>query len=431
MEQKLIKNGMRKNILINFIVFLIIFFVFDFIIYNQVSNSLYNQIDEELLKSNQIQSNNPIRERKELLKDEENITKPEPINNREFDIGKEVSPRVIAIIRNSNNEIINSEQIGRFYEDYGENISFDKTNLNSIYTTEINGKYHYRCINYKVEQDDEILYIQLLANTDGEQQSLDNLVNVLIIGTTVLIIIALAASYLLSKRVMKPIIENYRKQTEFVQNASHELRTPLTIIQAQQELLLRDPNSKIIDNSESINQTLKETRRITKLIKELMELARADSNKVKLEKEETDINKLVKEIILPYSEYAKLQNKEIELDLKYNKNIKIDKSKISELLVILLDNAIKYTNEKDKIKIRTYQKDGKLNIEVADTGIGIKKEDMEHIFERFYRADKSHSKKIEGTGLGLSIAYTIVEMHNGSIKVKNNEPKGTIFIVKL
>lgn len=428
MEQKLIKNGMRKNIIINFIVFLVMFFIFDFIIYNQVSNSLYNQIDEELKKSNQIQT---IMKRIDKEEREENTINFIPKENKKDETGKNISPRIISITRNSNGEVINSEQIGRIYEDYGEYITFNKNNLNNIYTIEVNGQYSFRGINYKTEQDGEVVYIQLLANVDGEQQTLSNLTNMLVLGTSILIAIALIVSYALSKRVMKPIVENYRKQTEFVQNASHELRTPLTIIQAGQELLLRDPNSKIIDNSESINQTLKETRRMTKLIKELMDLARADSNKIKIEKVETDINKLIEEIVLPYEEYASMQQKEIDLDLSYNKLIKIDRNKINQLMVILLDNAIKYTNNGDKIVIKTYPKDGKLNIEVQDTGIGISEEDIPHIFDRFYRADKSHSKKIEGTGLGLSIASTIVEMHNGTIKVKNNEPKGTIFIVKL
>lgn len=428
MEQKLIKNGMRKNIIINFIVFLVMFFIFDFIIYNQVSNSLYNQIDEDLKKSNQIQT---IVQRIDKEEREENAIKFIPKENKKDETGKNISPRIISITRNSNGEVINSEQIGRIYEDYGEYITFNKNNLNNIYTIEVNGQYTFRGINYKTEQDGEVVYIQLLANVDGEQQTLSNLTNMLVLGTSILIAIALIVSYALSKRVMKPIVENYRKQTEFVQNASHELRTPLTIIQAGQELLLRDPNSKIIDNSESINQTLKETRRMTKLIKELMDLARADSNKIKIEKVETDINKLIEEIVLPYEEYASMQQKEIDLDLSYNKLIKIDRNKINQLMVILLDNAIKYTNNGDKIVIKTYPKDGKLNIEVQDTGIGISEEDIPHIFDRFYRADKSHSKKIEGTGLGLSIASTIVEMHNGTIKVKNNEPKGTIFIVKL
>ena len=428
MEQKLIKNGMRKNIIINFIVFLVMFFIFDFIIYNQVSNSLYNQIDEDLKKSNQIQT---IVQRIDKEEREENAIKFIPKENKKDETGKNISPRIISITRNSNGEVINSEQIGRIYEDYGEYITFNKNNLNNIYTIEVNGQYTFRGINYKTEQDGEVVYIQLLANVDGEQQTLSNLTNMLVLGTSILIAIALIVSYALSKRVMKPIVENYRKQTEFVQNASHELRTPLTILQAGQELLLRDPNSKIIDNSESINQTLKETRRMTKLIKELMDLARADSNKIKIEKVETDINKLIEEIVLPYEEYASMQQKEIDLDLSYNKLIKIDRNKINQLMVILLDNAIKYTNNGDKIVIKTYPKDGKLNIEVQDTGIGISEEDIPHIFDRFYRADKSHSKKIEGTGLGLSIASTIVEMHNGTIKVKNNEPKGTIFIVKL
>ena len=98
----------------------------------------------------------------------------------------------------------------------------------------------------------------------------------------------------------------YEKQTEFVQNASHELRTPLTIIQAKQELLLTEPNKKIIEKSEDINLTLKETRRLIKLIKELMELARADNKKIKIEKQSTDINELIKEIVKPYVELAKI-----------------------------------------------------------------------------------------------------------------------------
>lgn len=418
-EQEIIKNNMRKNIGINFVVFLIIFLIFDFIIYNQVFHSSYNSIDEELYRSSQRYQQKSI--------------KPMPRNVDETEIeieietDKNINPRIITITRNNEGEVINGENLGRIYDEFGNEISFDKNNLNNIYQIQLSGKYSYRGINYKTTQNGEEVYVQLLANVDGEKQTLDNITNILIVGTIALLAISLIASYILAKRVMKPIIENYKKQTEFVQNASHELRTPLTIIQAQQELLLKNPNSKIIDKSENINQTLKETKRITKLIKELMDLARADSNNIKLEKTDISINELIKEIILPYQEYAKLQDKTINLELNYGKNVKVDKNKISELLVILLDNAIKYTNKKDTITIKTYAKEGKLNIEVADTGIGISKEALPHIFERFYRGDKSHSKQIEGMGLGLSIAGTIVDMHNGTIKVRNNEPKGTIF----
>ena len=266
---------------------------------------------------------------------------------------------------------------------------------------------------------------------DGEEKTLDNLLNTLILGTVVLITISIVASYILSKRMMTPIYKSHKKQTEFVENASHELRTPLTIIQAKQELLLQEPESKIIDKSEDINLTLKETRRLSKMIKELMDLARSDSNKYVLDKEKIDIDKLVEEVAKPYKEYAELENKKMELNLNYNKEINIDKNKISELMIILLDNAIKYTEENDTITISTYSKDGKCNIEVADTGIGISDEGLKRVFDRFYREDKARNRETGGTGLGLSIAHTIVTRHKGSIKAMHNSPKGTVFLVRI
>lgn len=228
-----------------------------------------------------------------------------------------------------------------------------------------------------------------------------------------------------------PIYKAYKRQTEFVENASHELRTPLTIIQAKQELLLQEPESKIIDKSEDINLTLKETRRLTKMIKELMTLARSNTNEYVLNKEEFNIDELILEIVKPYKDYAELEDKKIELNLNHKKKIKADKNKITELLIILLDNAIKYTGENDMITIKTYSKEGKCNIEVADTGIGISDEGLKRIFDRFYREDKARTRETGGTGLGLSIAHTIVTRHKGSIKAMHNTPKGSIFLVRI
>lgn len=229
----------------------------------------------------------------------------------------------------------------------------------------------------------------------------------------------------------KPIYKSYKKQIEFVENASHELRTPLTIIQAKQELLLQEPNAKIVDKSEDINLTLKETKRLSKLVKELMALARSDTNEYKLNKEKVNIDSLIKEVVVPYEDFAKAKDKNIVLDLKYEKEINVDKNKITELLIILLDNAIKYTVEKDTITIKTYAKDGRCNIEVRDTGIGISDEGLKRVFDRFYREDKVRSRATGGTGLGLSIAHTIVSKHKGTIKAMHNEPKGTIILVRI
>ena len=426
-EQKLIKEQLRKNMLYTFVVFAIILIFFDAIIYHQVSTYMYKSIDKELMRAMELyQNKNIVSEVKKV------ITKDLDESIKITYVETKVNPRVICILRDSEGNIVNSETIGRFYNDYVNDIEFNKTKTDKVYSIKVQDKYNYRGITIKAETSEgEGIYIQLLANVDGEVATINNVIDTLLVGSLIIIGIAIIGSYILSKMTLKPIMESYKKQTEFVQNAAHELRTPLTIIQAKQELLLQEPESKIIDKSEDINIMLKETKRLTKLIKELMVLAMADSNELKMHKEKTNIDNLVKEIIIPYKDFAEMQEKEINLELNYGKEINIDRNKINQLLVIILDNAIKYTTEKDKITVKTYSKEGKCVIEVADTGIGISKEAAKHVFDRFYREDKARSREKGGTGLGLSIAHTIVKLHGGSIKITSNEPKGAKVIIKI
>lgn len=426
-EQKLIKEQLRKNMFYTFIVFALILIFFDAIIYNQVSIYLYKSIDQELVRAKELyQNKNVVSEVKKV------ITKELEQNVKITYVETKINPRLICIVRDAEGNILNSETIGKFYDDYVEDIEFSKTKIDKIYSIKVQGKYNYRGITIKVETlEGEEIYIQLLANVDGEVATIKNMSDTLVVGSLIIIGVAIIGSYILSKMTLKPIMESYKKQTEFVQNAAHELRTPLTIIQAKQELLLQEPETKIIDKSEDINIMLKETKRLTKLIKELMVLAMADSNELKMNKEKIKIDDLIKEIIIPYKDFAEIQEKEINLDLNYNKEINVDRNKINQLLVIVLDNAIKYTSEKDKITVKTYSKEGKCVIEVADTGIGISKEATKHVFDRFYREDKARSREKGGTGLGLSIAHTIVKLHGGNIKITSNEPKGAKIIIKI
>lgn len=426
-ERKLIKKQLIKNMLFTFIVFAIILMFFDAIIYNQVSISLYKSIDDELVRTAKFYENREVE--REIKR---NVAKEFTEGNRITFIETKINPRLICIIRSVDGDILNSDNIGRFYEDYLGDIIFDRTSTDRIYAIKIQDSYNYRGITLRTFSiDGQEIYIQLLANVDGEVETINNMTHTLLIGSIIIIAVAIVSSYVLSKMTLKPIMDSYRKQTEFVQNAAHELRTPLTIIQAKQELLLQEPESKIIDKSEDINIILKETKRLTKLIKELMILATADSNELKIKKEKTNIDRLIEEIIIPYKDYAELQEKEIYTDLKFSKEINLDKNKINQLMVIVLDNAIKYTAKNDKIEIRTYSKEGKCIIEVADTGIGISKEAAKHVFDRFYREDKARSREKGGTGLGLSIAHTIVKLHGGSIRIVPNTPKGSKVIIKI
>jgi two-component system sensor histidine kinase CiaH len=280
-------------------------------------------------------------------------------------------------------------------------------------------------------EDSSNRYVQLMINIDTELELINHYSEIIAVAIICGIIASIFASYFLSKRTLKPLETTLKNQMEFVQNVSHELRTPLTIIQAKQELLLQEPNSKIIDKSEDILLTLNETKRLSKMTKDLMMLARADDNRMTLEKEKVNIDTLIQDVLKPYEEVVELDKKKLIVDLKYDDTVSIDTSKIYQVLVILLDNALKYTEAKDTITVKSYEKDNKCFIEVQDTGIGISDEAISHVFERFYREDKSRTRSTGGSGLGLSIADAIIRAHGGTIKVSHNGEKGTIFTIKL
>lgn len=418
-EQKIIKKQLIKNMILNFVTFTIIFSILGLIIYWQVSSYLYQSADIELRDDRNIRGiiRNYNTSDKQFQRDGRNV------------LNDNVSPRIMYFIRDEEGNILDDGRLNEInsYDD----VFFDKNNIEKIYPVKVLGNYQYRAINYKVDNNGETIYIQILINVDAENMIISNFTRVLILCIIIMIIISIIASYFLSKYTLKPILNSWQKQNEFVQNASHELRTPLTIIKTKLELLLEQPESKIIDKAEDINISLNETRRLTKLVKDLMLLARADSNQEVIEKEEVDLDKWISKTIEPYIEISNMQGKNMVLKLNYGKTIKIDINKIHQLFIIVLDNAIKYTEKNDNITVSTYEKDNKCVIEIIDTGIGISDESIEHIFERFYREDKARSRESGGSGLGLSIADYIVNLHGGTIKAEHNNTKGTKIIIKL
>ena len=434
-EKDDLKDRLIKLMISNIIGFAIIFVVCGIFIFLMVRNITYKGVDSELLKSKDLLLS--IDKHNEISLDMFEITSREEINlnkikeNIDREIGRRIiNPNVIIIRRDKDGNIINQDELGRIEEYIGE-ITFNGASLDKIYEISLADKsYSYRGINFALNSP-EANYGQLLINIDTQKNLVDSYFIIISLAIVVGMILSIIVSYVLSKKTLKPLKENIDKQMEFVQNASHELRTPLTIIQAKQELLLQEPNAKIIDKSEDISLTLNETKRLSTLVKDLMMLSRADNKKITFNKENVNIDEYIKSVITPYIEIAEIENKKINLDLNFNQDIDVDTNKIYELLIILLDNAIKYTEENDSIVVKTYLKENKFVLEVQDTGIGVSEEGLERIFERFYREDKARSRETGGSGLGLSIADFIVTEHGGTIKAVHNEPKGTIFIIKL
>ncbi len=438
-EKDKLKLKLFKHIIYNLGIFISIFIVFGLFLFFMIRNNIYSGVDKELYESkNLILDSNNLKINffinSGMLGNNENfVIFQDSINeNSDYSITRKIiNPNIIVIIRDINGNIL-SENLGRL-EDYIDELTFNEKNMDKIYETSIENKYYYRAINFLVlgNSQEYNKYVQLLINVDSERNLVNGYFQIIVSAIILVCVLSIFASYLVSERTLKPLSDNLIKQMEFVQNVSHELRTPLTIIQAKQELLLQEPNAKIIDKSEEISLTLNETKRLSKLVKDLLFLSRADNNKINLQKENINIDEYIKEIVNPYVEIAQMQEKEINLNLNYKMDIDVDTNKIYQLMIILLDNAIKYTEKGDKIEIITYSKDNKCVIEVKDTGIGISDEGLTRVFERFYREDKARSRETGGTGLGLSIANLIVSEHAGTIKATHNKPNGSIFTIRL
>lgn len=208
---------------------------------------------------------------------------------------------------------------------------------------------------------------------------------------------------------------------------SHELRTPITSIKGHLDVIIAGIWEPTTERLISINE---EVSRMNNLIDELGSLAKYDNEKEALEIEEIDLSKLLKNIVFNLESKAMEKDIYIECELQEIK-ISADKKKVSQVLVNIISNAIKYTREKGKIYIKTYNDNEYTNISIKDNGIGIPIEDVSYIFERFYRVDKSRNKETGGIGVGLSIAKSIIEKHKGNIIVKSDISKGSEFIVRL
>jgi len=422
-EQAIIRKQQLTFMLYHFIAFSVIFSIFALIIFSQTKLTLYSKTDADLLavKNNIIEKGLSHR----MLQPS---GKP-PIGGPSDEMRNRPNPRMIVLTWNKNKQLNNPENTP-YYGDFFMDLPFQQ--IDDITNITMYDQYTFRTISFKnPHNDDEQDYIQLLMNVDGEQNILNNYGRLLAICTIVFVLLSIAASFILSRKTMRPIIRSWNKQVEFVENASHELRTPLTIIQNKLELLLTTPYERIIDKFESIALTLSETRRLSKLTSDLLTLARADSIETQLVKERFDLDSFIQEVSAPYMEMAELQEKHLRVSTQSKQMIEADKSRLHQLMVILLDNALKYTGEHDSIIVKTSVEDHKCLIEVSDTGIGISEESLQHIFSRFYREDKARTRETGGSGLGLSIAKWIVSSHGGMIQASHNKPKGTLFKIKL
>ena len=218
---------------------------------------------------------------------------------------------------------------------------------------------------------------------------------------------------------------------DFVSNAAHELRSPMTSINGFVEGMLDGtiPKEKHRMYLEIVSS---EVKRLTKLVKTMLDLSRIESGRDKITLAKTDINELIRHVVIRLSQKIELKGIIPEIDISDDPLFVLaDSDKIEQVLQNLIDNAIKFTEKDESIYISTEQKGDKVFVKIKDEGSGISEEDLKFIWDRFYTVDKARSGNKTGTGLGLSIVKTIIDQHNENITVKSSVNKGTEFIFSL
>ncbi|HFK1727961.1 HAMP domain-containing histidine kinase [Bacillus sp. WL1] len=402
------KTRIRLTIL-NSLVFIILIGVLGSIIYSYTYNRIYNEVDQSIKM---------IAQYREKL----NVKVPPRKRMENIQIG---DPRVTRITWKGETVEIEGDN-RKFRAIFEENLErFSPKKLQTLQDIEVQGR-SFRT--FSLPKDGET--VQIVRDITAEEGMLNTLFLILVIGCSIGSLCAIGIGFFLAGRALVPIQNSWEKQQQFVSDASHELRTPLAVIQSKTDILFQSPSATIEEKAMDISTISKECRRLSKLVANLLLLARSDSNQIEMDKKIFEMDKLLEEIVEPYKEIASYREKEMILKVEHDISFMGDRERIHQMMVILLDNAMKYTNEGGHIQIDCTQTNSSIRIRVKDDGIGVKGEDIPKLFDRFYQGDKARSTS-EGAGLGLSIANWIVEKHYGKISVESRWGEGTCFEVIL
>jgi signal transduction histidine kinase len=409
------QRTLRKLTMLISLVFLLIFIVFTSTIYGYISVRQFDKVDDAMRM--QAQSFR-------LSSGRNSPTRGRPL----FD------PRIFLLLRSEDGRIAN---LAAFRNEDNANLAeiAAQSQIGEIETKEYEAHvYRVLCKPYlheekllRTEENFVIKEVIAVSIVDTEIGLLNDLLWIIAGGLVTGMAAIIAASYYLAKRAMIPIEAAWEKQQRFVADASHELRSPLTGIHSNAELMLRHPANTVEQESNRIHTIMKESSRMTKLIASLLTLSRSDANKTELQLSQIDFSELIELVSEHFRPLEELEQIQLQVDVVPDLQLVGDRERLHQLLVILLDNAFKYTPKGGRVVVSGSKADKNILLSVQDTGCGIQSENLPHIFDRFFREDKARSRDKGGIGLGLSIAKWIVDMHAGKITAQSEPGSGTTF----
>ena len=277
----------------------------------------------------------------------------------------------------------------------------------------------------RFETDDGLMVIGVDCKMD--MSTMDTLLAITLVTISSCVVIVLILLLILSSRIMKPFEENREKQRRFITDAGHELKTPIAIIQSNTEVM-----EMIEGENKWLTNIKQQTARMSNLVKGLIELSKMDEQVLsEKEKQQIILTEIVLNSVESFTVPAQAKGIELHADIAPGVSVMGDLEDIVRLVGILLDNAIKYTDDRKEINVTLKSKSKKAVLTVANTCKGLEKEDVKKFFDRFYRSDSSRNSQTGGYGIGLSMAQAIVQNHKGKLSVNYDENEKIVFTVEL
>lgn len=310
------------------------------------------------------------------------------------------------------------------------NLDVDKESLQSILSTmdikdKQKGILQSQSLAYQMKQTSSGYFIAFLDISSNLHDMKNLMITSLMVGILAFLAFLLL-SFLLSNWALQPVQNAWDQQKQFVADASHELKTPLTVILADSDILLTHANDTIDQQKKWIHSIQSEAQRMKKLVESLLFLAKSDANRLPVEFQIINFSDIVWNCILPFESIAYEHGIHLHSEIENDLTVYGNEAQLKQVMMIFLDNAVKYTPVKGRIFVQLKSNNDKIICKIHNTGSYISKEEQAHIFERFYRCDKARVHE-GGYGLGLPIAKSIIDAHHGQIQVESDEEEGSCF----
>ena len=277
--------------------------------------------------------------------------------------------------------------------------------------------------------DGKVYYVVFIDITE-ENNLYRIVVSVSVVVLVAAVLILSLFSYWIVTLQMRHYEDALNRNNRLISDISHEFNTPLAVIKTSISTIMAEPEKKVEDVSEQLVNVTHESGRLSRMVRDMLILSRSDQDRLILEKKNCDVSAIVKDVVEPFELMCQLDDKKMNVSIDEGVLSRTDEDKVRQSIIILLDNAVKYTRPGDEIFVTLKNSSSKYSIIVADTGKGVPESELQNIFERFYRTDYSRSSETGGSGLGLSIVKTITGALKGKVVAEINEPHGLKIVLE-